>query len=250
MGDDPARVSIFVFDMDDMAMVGWRRFGIGFLGAVVVHAIAAVALVKGYQLIRPHREDIVPEFEMGISAVEMMEEEAVTPPEPLPPVEDLPPPQPLPVVPAPVPEPPVLAPVPVAEPVVTPAGEGAAEPAAPAPAVVAAAPLLPVDATPRGVETADAVPYGVVRPVYPRGSRQRGEEGRVVVEVQLAADGRATGVEVTSSSGFGALDRAAIKAAGAARFRSKSGGSTEGQTVPLTFRFTLESEPDAAAHPE
>ena len=69
----------------------------------------------------------------------------------------------------------------------------------------------------------------------------------MVVEVKLTSDGRARDVTVTSSSGFDSLDRAAAKAAGEASFRSKSGGSTDGQTVPLTFRFTMESAPAAGA---
>ncbi|MEE8563635.1 MAG: TonB family protein, partial [Alphaproteobacteria bacterium] len=53
---------------------------------------------------------------------------------------------------------------------------------------------------------------GNPRPRYPWISRRRGEQGRVVLEVAVAADGRAKEVRVKRSSGFARLDRAALAA--------------------------------------
>jgi protein TonB len=46
-------------------------------------------------------------------------------------------------------------------------------------------------------------------PEYPRGSRIRGEQGRVTLLVQVGLDGRVTDLAVLGSSGHEALDRAA-----------------------------------------
>ncbi len=46
---------------------------------------------------------------------------------------------------------------------------------------------------------------------YPRLSRRRGEEGRVVVGFHIAADGRLEAVRVLESSGRPRLDRAAVQ---------------------------------------
>ncbi|MBL7114344.1 MAG: TonB family protein [Kiritimatiellae bacterium] len=77
-----------------------------------------------------------------------------------------------------------------------------------------------------------------IKPRYPLGSRLRGEEGKVVLKVVIDMDGRASDVGVYASSGFSALDRAAVAAVRRARFIT-SGGGDRGGTVLLTFEFKL-----------
>lgn len=56
-------------------------------------------------------------------------------------------------------------------------------------------------------------------PDYPEAARRRGEEGIVRLTLRVAPDGRVAAAEVTTSSGYGELDRAAIEAARGWRFR-------------------------------
>lgn len=64
----------------------------------------------------------------------------------------------------------------------------------------------------KGVVT-EAQTAGVFKPAYPRISRRRGEEGTVVLNIHVLADGTADHVAVLHSSGFKRLDEAARKAA-------------------------------------
>ncbi|MCZ6814647.1 MAG: TonB family protein [Alphaproteobacteria bacterium] len=82
---------------------------------------------------------------------------------------------------------------------------------------------------------------GNPRPRYPWISRRRGEQGRVVLEVAVAADGRAKEVRVKRSSGFARLDRAALAAVRAWRFSPalRGGRAVAGRIdVPIAFRLT------------
>lgn len=85
----------------------------------------------------------------------------------------------------------------------------------------------------------DAPPQPVrnIRPDYPRLAKLRGEEGDVVVEIQVGADGSVAQVAVVSSSGFPSLDEAAVKAARSARFKP---AKAEGRPVASAARLTLE----------
>lgn len=104
---------------------------------------------------------------------------------------------------------------------------------APAPSVPAAAPRQAhVDAPPR--------PQRAIRPDYPRAARQRGEQGDVVLEIDVAADGSVSSVRVATSSGFADLDAAALKAVKSARFSpAKSGDRAVASHARLTLSFKL-----------
>jgi periplasmic protein TonB len=54
---------------------------------------------------------------------------------------------------------------------------------------------------------------GSVAPFYPESCRTRGEEGRVVIEVEILPNGSAGSIVVTGSSGYPALDSAAVNSA-------------------------------------
>ncbi len=79
-----------------------------------------------------------------------------------------------------------------------------------------------------------------IRPYYPLGARLRGEEGVVAVRVWVNSSGRALRCEVARSSGYSALDEAAMDAARRARYVSAEPGvwRAEAETT-LTFRFRL-----------
>jgi len=79
-----------------------------------------------------------------------------------------------------------------------------------------------------------------VKPAYPRGAQQRGEEGRVVLETVVGADGRPVTVTVASSSHFDELDRAAVRAIERATFipATENGRAVEAQArITIVFRL-------------
>ena len=79
------------------------------------------------------------------------------------------------------------------------------------------------------------------RPRYPWLSRQRGEEGRVILRVAVDVEGRATDVSVLATSGHGRLDRAAASAVRRWRFApaQHAGRAVPGSVdVPVTFRLS------------
>ena len=78
-----------------------------------------------------------------------------------------------------------------------------------------------------------------IRARYPLGARMRGEEGVVSVRVIVNAKGRADRVEVTESSRFPSLDRAAVEAVKRARFVTEGGIPAAGGEAALAFRFKL-----------
>ena len=83
-------------------------------------------------------------------------------------------------------------------------------------------------------------PHKTIKPDYPKGARQRGEQGDVVLEIRVNAAGIVDRVDVVSPSGFPELDEAAVRAARTARFTpAKSGGSPVASTARLTLNFKL-----------
>ena len=87
---------------------------------------------------------------------------------------------------------------------------------------------------------APAGPKQQIRPQYPRGARQRGEEGMVKLSVGVDVFGAVSGVSVSLSSGFEELDAAAVKAVKRALFIPASvDGRAVDSTVSLTFVFKL-----------
>jgi protein TonB len=118
---------------------------------------------------------------------------------------------------------PVARPEAVPPPVMTAAPEAPAPagdfsvPPQPAPAPVEAGPAPPA---PPAVTAArfDADYLHNPAPAYPVMSRRLGEQGRVVLNVRVLADGMPGKVEVRTSSGFPRLDQAALEAVGRWRF--------------------------------
>ena len=83
-------------------------------------------------------------------------------------------------------------------------------------------------------------PKRSIRPDYPKGARQRGEQGDVILEIRVNAEGTVDGVKVAVSSGFAELDEAAVKAARTAKFSpARSGHDPVASTVRLKLQFKL-----------
>ena len=79
-----------------------------------------------------------------------------------------------------------------------------------------------------------------IRPDYPKGARQRGEQGEVVLEIRVNTEGAVDDVKVATSSGFAELDEAAIRAARAAKFSpARSGQAPVASTARLKLQFKL-----------
>ncbi|GGJ11634.1 energy transducer TonB [Neoroseomonas lacus] len=77
-------------------------------------------------------------------------------------------------------------------------------------------------------------------PDYPEAARRRGEEGVVRLNLRVAPDGRVVAAEVTTSSGYAALDRAAIEAARGWRFRpAMRAGVPVAATLTTALHFRL-----------
>jgi protein TonB len=90
-----------------------------------------------------------------------------------------------------------------------------------------------IDAPPR--------PLKAIRPEYPKASRQRGEEGDVVLVLSINAQGHVDSASVAESSGYQELDAAAVRAANKARFSPAKRGRTAVASearVTITFRLT------------
>ena len=79
-----------------------------------------------------------------------------------------------------------------------------------------------------------------IKPDYPKGARQRGEQGDVVLEIRVNAEGTVDDVKVAISSGFAELDEAAVKAARTAKFSpARSGHDPVASTARLRLSFKL-----------
>ena len=81
-------------------------------------------------------------------------------------------------------------------------------------------------------------------PVYPESARRAGQEGVTILLVTVDRGGSPTHVDVSESSGFMALDEAAVSAVEDWAFRP---GTINGQpaetTVEVPIRFSLSSQP-------
>lgn len=168
-----------------------------------------------------------------------------------------PPPKP----PAVVPKPPPASKTPAAAPNPNPAAPAAPAPAplaiadptpsanAPvgvthAPAVVAPvapAPSAPVPAPKVELPSSDAEYLHNPKSEYPRISRQRNEQGKVVVSVFIGADGTAQKAEIKVSSGYERLDQAALATVKSWRYvPGKRGGVPEAMWFNVPINFVLE----------
>jgi len=77
-------------------------------------------------------------------------------------------------------------------------------------------------------------------PVYPETARRRGQQGRVVVRVEVSAEGRPVSVSVAQGSGFASLDDAAVSAVQKWSFiPATRGGAPVPAVADVPVRFRL-----------
>lgn len=98
------------------------------------------------------------------------------------------------------------------------------------------APVAPTPAPQQARVDVPPKPKQTIKPKYPAEARQRGEEGDVLVEIDVTDRGGVTAVRVVRSSGYPALDAAAQKAARQAKFTP---AKADGKSVPTTVRLPL-----------
>ena len=112
-----------------------------------------------------------------------------------------------------------------------------------------AASAVPTPAPPSAVPTAVATQVTTARfeanylsspAVYPPLSQRLGEEGRVLLRVDVSADGRPLNIALKTSSGFERLDQAAITAVTHWRFKpAQQNGRAVASTVDVPIHFKL-----------
>ncbi|MCL1925839.1 MAG: TonB family protein [Syntrophorhabdaceae bacterium] len=85
------------------------------------------------------------------------------------------------------------------------------------------------------------------KPTYPRHSRLHGHEGTVVLETEVAADGKPAGTRIVRSSGYRHLDNAALDALKKASFTpAKILGMPIASTRLISIRFNIKEQSETA----
>jgi len=93
-----------------------------------------------------------------------------------------------------------------------------------------------------GLERTEATVLFLPEPKYPHLSRKWGEEGRVVLEVELGARGNVLGARVVESSSYARLDRAALEAVKEAAYNpAVEEGTPVRSKARVAYRFELEN---------
>lgn len=88
-----------------------------------------------------------------------------------------------------------------------------------------------------------SVPVAISKPApsYPSDALRNGETGKVVVRIEVGADGEPTAVSVVTRSGSRSLDRAAVQAAKRWRFRpAQENGRAVASAVEVPMAFALD----------
>lgn len=88
-----------------------------------------------------------------------------------------------------------------------------------------------------------SVPVAISKPApsYPPDALRNGETGKVVVRIEVGADGEPTAVSVVARSGSRSLDRAAVQAAKRWRFRpAQQNGRAVAAAVEVPIAFALD----------
>ncbi len=115
-------------------------------------------------------------------------------------------------------------------------------PEPPAPVVPAPPPSMPLSTGPVALATELSVTCpDRTAPAYPSRSRRNGEEGVVVLRVELGETGKVDAARVQSSSGFPRLDEAAIAAVRVWRCKpARRNGQPVSATALQPFKFVLQ----------
>lgn len=82
---------------------------------------------------------------------------------------------------------------------------------------------------------------GGIEVLYPESARQKGEEGKVTVHVEIGEEGKVKEVTLVQSSGFKDLDHAALDALKGTLFKpAQANGKNISSQQTLAIRFSLE----------
>ena len=106
----------------------------------------------------------------------------------------------------------------------------------PKPLQSSAAPSMPAPSQARVEAVKPPSPKRRIKPEYPKGARERREEGDVTLELRVDAQGAVEDVKILASCGFAELEAAAVAAVRKARFAPARQG---GRAVPAPARITL-----------
>ncbi len=121
------------------------------------------------------------------------------------------------------------------------AGRGAPSMTPPASAAAPPAPPSSAATAARAPGPRHAAAYlDTPRPRYPRAARRFGEQGRVLLRVEVGTDGRVRDVRLQTSSGYSDLDDAALRAVRGWTFvaaRESGRAVAAWVTVPVDFRL-------------
>jgi protein TonB len=139
--------------------------------------------------------------------------------------------------------------VPAIKPASLPVAQSVEQP--PMPTTPASTPAAETQAKPTNSKAADTQAYQSPSfnaayldnpaPKYPSVSRRLGEQGLVLLRVQVTADGAAESVELQTGSGSNRLDQAALEAVKKWRFvPAKRGEQSVSASVVVPVRFSLE----------
>ena len=210
-----------------------QQYALPFLAVMAGHVFLLWALVKGLAMAAPQPPEVVVMASIISAPVIAPEVKA----------------EPAPPKPQPKPQPEVHKPQPLAVKPKRVAEKQAERVVAPAPEKVASAPVETQKDTvakeASGAPNKGEVSQVEVRPTlvgsssdlakeYPALSQRLGEEGTVLVALEVAADGSVTDARVLSSSGYARLDNAALSAVRKAHFKP---GTVNG--VPVTSKARL-----------
>jgi protein TonB len=209
----------------------WERvlkFGlIAGLHAALIGAVATLA-------VRPEMIEAVKQITVSLIEERPPELPKIEPARPLPPTprpvirREPPPPQPVMTAPA-------EAPAPAATFSVAP------QPPALPPEEIRPAPPPPAPPAPLVAARFDADYLHNPKPVYPAMSRKLGEQGRVILQVRVLADGRAARVSIRTASGYPRLDEAALEVVTQWRFvPARRGDEAVESTVLVPITFALD----------
>lgn len=139
--------------------------------------------------------------------------------------------------------------VPIIKPASLPVAPSVEQPSMPA--LPASSPAAEAQAKPTNTKAADTQTYqspsfnaaylNNPAPHYPSVSRRLGEQGLVLLRVQVTADGAAESVELQTGSGSSRLDQAALEAVKKWQFvPANRGGQPVSASVVVPVRFSLE----------
>ena len=83
----------------------------------------------------------------------------------------------------------------------------------------------------------DGAEFGILIPTYPVESQRRGEEGIVVLHLRLGKEKRLIKIDISESSGFEDLDRAAVNAVKKSLLADEKGEVAEARNLRFIFRL-------------